>query len=248
MSPFRIALWTAGLALLITTTALGQPVEPDGAASRRPASPDLDRAESAPDSLSLAPQESRALGRPRGSAGLRNAGAGGSADGARGLDARVSEIFRVGWALGAVVALLLVVRIVLRRLGGPLAGGRRPSGVLEILARYPVARGQQLVLLKLCGRVVLLHQTKTGMTTLSELSDPDEVAALLGRVGSADGAGGGGAGGFSPLLNRLLAPARRSPEDEFARALGAESEIGGKVVVDLTRRSRRQAPARGGSR
>jgi flagellar biogenesis protein FliO len=160
----------------------------------------------------------------------------------------VTEIVRVGGALVAVVALLLVLRVIMRRLGGPLTGGGRPSGVVEVLARYPVARGQQLVLLKMGGRIVLLHQTKTGMTTLSEVTDPDEVAALRARVESSSPPRGGKAAGFSSLLDRLLVPAQTAGDDEFAQTLGTSREIEGKVVVDLTRRRRRQKSVRGGGR
>lgn len=70
------------------------------------------------------------------------------------------------------------------------AGGRAPSGVLEILGRYPVARGQMLVLLKLDRRILLLGHsahgragsTGGGFATLSEISDPEEVASILMRV------------------------------------------------------------------
>jgi hypothetical protein len=127
-----------------------------------------------------------------------------------------------------------------------MAGGGRPSGVLEVLARYPAARGQQLVLLKLADRVVLLHQTRTGMTALSEVSAPDEVAALLARVGSSESRGG--EGGVSSLVRRLLTGTRPAPDDEFARTLGAAGEMQEKVVVDLTRRPRRARSARGGGR
>ncbi|MHC4083257.1 MAG: flagellar biosynthetic protein FliO, partial [Planctomycetota bacterium] len=195
-----------------------------------------------------APQEGRALGRPTGLIGPRRGGTASPSDRPRGLDPRVNEFVRVGGALGAVVALLLVLRVMVRRLGGPLTGGGRPSGVVEVLARYPVARGQQLVLLKMCGRIVLLHQTKTGMATLSEVTDPDEVAALQARVESSSAPRRGGAAGFSSLLDRLLVPARPGSEDEFTQTLGANREIEGKVVVDLTRRRRRQKAAKGGGR
>jgi flagellar biogenesis protein FliO len=248
MSPFRFALRIAGFALLITTTAPGQTADLDDAATAAQITIEDGRAETAPALVEYAPQESRALGSPSGLIGPRRGGGGELPDERRGLDPRVNEIVRVGGALGAVVGLLLVLRLVLRRLGGPLTGGGRPSGVVEVLARYPVARGQQLVLLKMGSRVVLLHQTKTGMTTLSEVADPDEVAALMARVESSDSRRGKAAG-FSTLLDRLLVPAREAGDDEFTRTLGASREIEGKVVVDLTRRPRRRRKlARGGGR
>ena len=248
MSPFRFALRIAGLALLITTAAPGQAVEPGHAATPPHATQDPDRAETAPGVVELAPQESRALGKPSGLIGPRRGGGGELSNDRQGLDPRVNEIVRVGGALGAVVALLLVLRVMLRRLGGRLTGGGRPSGVVEVLARYPVARGQQLVLLKMCRRIVLLHQARTGMTTLSEVTDPDEVAALLARVDSSSPSRRDRAAGFSSLLDRLLVPGRPAGGDEFARTLGTSREIKGKVVVDLTRRPRRRKVAQGGGR
>ncbi len=68
---------------------------------------------------------------------------------------------------------------------------RSPSGILEILGRYPVGRGQQLLLLKLDRRVLLVSQSTgskgSSMTTLCELHEPDDVASLLQRVADADG-------------------------------------------------------------
>jgi hypothetical protein len=58
--------------------------------------------------------------------------------------------------------------------------------VLEILGRYPVGRGTTLILLKMDRRILLLSQCGggklgrgAGMTTLSEVSDPEDVASIL---------------------------------------------------------------------
>lgn len=98
-------------------------------------------------------------------------------------------------ALGVVVAIMVAlawgVRRVARARGGLAAelgpAGRAPSGVLSVLGRYPIARGQTLVLLRLPQRVLLLSQTHSwrqsggGLRTLAEVSDPDEVADLITR-------------------------------------------------------------------
>jgi flagellar biogenesis protein FliO len=260
MSPFRCTLRLVALQVaLIAPAASAQTITLDEPATAgglqleprpRPETPEARPNEpggagAAPGPLTLPPQESRGLGEPVGLLSLPDDRSRASAGApARRLEPRVGEIARVGSALAAVIGLLLLLRLGLRRLGGPLAGGGRPAGVLEVLARYPIARAQQIVLLKLCGRIVLLHQTRTGLTPLSEVSDPNEVAALLARVESG---GRDGAGGFPSLLDRLLAR-RRAPHDEFARALGRKSELEEKVVVDLTRRPRRRRAARGGAR
>jgi flagellar biogenesis protein FliO len=70
------------------------------------------------------------------------------------------------FVIGLIVALAAVARGIIKNKGGLVgamgAGGRAPSGVLEVLGRYPVARGSTLVLLKLDRRVLLLAQSRGG--------------------------------------------------------------------------------------
>lgn len=54
--------------------------------------------------------------------------------------------------------------------------------MVEVLARYPVGRHQQLLILKLGRRIVLLHQGGGRMAALTEITDPDEVASLLASL------------------------------------------------------------------
>ncbi len=144
------------------------------------------------------------------------------------LDPTRNELLRVGFGLLVVVGLMMLARGAARRFGGQLTGGGQPSGVLEVLGRYPIARAQQLVLLKMVGRVVLLHQSRAGVTTLSEITDPDEVATVLSRVRTA--ARSGSAGRFHGFLTRAAGASRRDQE-----------AMHDKVVVDLTRRRRHPA-------
>jgi hypothetical protein len=104
-------------------------------------------------------------------------------------------------SLAGVVALIVVlgvtVRLVSRRSGGLMAalgaGGRAPSGILEVLGRYPVGRGSTLILLKMDRRVLLLCQGRAGklggatMTTLTEVTDAEDVASILLKVRDEEG-------------------------------------------------------------
>lgn len=110
--------------------------------------------------------------------------------------------------IGLIVGIGVVVRKVAARGGGLLGaigpGGRSPSGVIEVLGRFPLARGMTLVLLKLDRRVLLvsmgLGRAGGSMQTLCEISDPDEVASLLLRT--RDEAGESIARQFAGLLQR----------------------------------------------
>ncbi|MDX2130568.1 MAG: hypothetical protein SFY69_00775 [Planctomycetota bacterium] len=97
---------------------------------------------------------------------------------------------RVALACGTVVGLICLAGWGVRRVaarGGLVGalgpGGKSPSGVLEVLGRYPVARSCTLVLLKLDSRVLLLSHTAgrsgAGMQTLCEIADPEQVASIL---------------------------------------------------------------------
>lgn len=91
------------------------------------------------------------------------------------------EILPTAAALGGTLLVIVLTRSVIKRFGGQLGPGKRPSGVVEILARYPVARGQQVVLLKVGRRVLVVHQGAQAMQTLSEFSEADDVADLITR-------------------------------------------------------------------
>lgn len=128
--------------------------------------------------------------------------------------------------------------------GAALAGGTRPSGVVQVLARFPVGRGRQLLLLECGPRILLLEETKSrgggGLQTLSEFTTPEEVADLRTRIEAA---------------NR---PSDASFRQDLERSLETYSRTGAPVsfgqgaipgadsieTVDLTRRRPRRS-ARG---
>ena len=155
------------------------------------------------------------------------------------LDPRTNGVVRTAGGLAIIMVLLVAVRSVLKRFGSPMAGGR-PSGVLQILARFPIGRGQNLVLLQLGRRIVLVYQTKTAMTALSEMSDPDEVAQLLARVEA--GSSEKQSAGFHKVLSRLAADGSRREWEQFRASQGGTSQFDGGEIVDLTRRSGSQRP------
>ncbi|HBS29552.1 MAG TPA: hypothetical protein DEB06_08910, partial [Phycisphaerales bacterium] len=133
---------------------------------------------------------------------------------------------RVVVALGAVVTLILALRWGVQRaarrtsgLAAQLgAGGRAPSGVLEVLGRFPVARGQTLVLLRMDRRVLLLAQTPAGMSTLAEVADPEDVASLITKTRDEEGASAAAA------FNAILRGLERDPDSALTQAPLREPE------------------------
>ncbi len=133
-------------------------------------------------------------------------------------------------ALGAVLALALVVRHVARKLVDPLAA-RRPSGVVQVLGRFPVAKGQSLLLISVGARVICAHQSAGRMETLCEFSDPQEIALLRTRIEAGTPA--------RERFERELVRSLERDEGEPARTRALPAQRPEPIVtetVDLTKR------------
>ena len=160
------------------------------------------------------------------------------------------EILPTALALGATLLVIVLARSAIKRFGGKLPGARRPQGVVEVLARYPIARGQQVVLLKVGRRVIVTHQGAQGMQALSEFSSESDVADLVARCEAGERAKSPFS--FDALLRQSdksfdgkptasaaakAAPARGHVLDprEALPALMRDAEI---ETVDLTKRKR----------
>lgn len=202
--------------------------------SEKPAAPAPRSLESRPIGKPNGPLSARpptATPEPDANAGERKTEASGSWLGV--FDPRRNDFTRVLGALAAVVGLILLTRTLAVRYLPSLSRGRsdRPSGVLEVLARYPIGRGQQLVVLKFARRIVLIHQAGATARTLTEMTDPDEVAATLSRLEA--GATARSAGRFKAAL--------QSFETEHEAAQAQRSRAGAALaateteIIDLTR-------------
>lgn len=204
--------------------------ESSGPTDRATESGSPEDAEAAPVDESVPPtQEGMGLGRPNRFLSARPSGAAGDGESGNAawwamLDPRQNEMLRVIMALAVVIGLLMAVRVMLRKGVGMGGAAGRPSGVLQILARFPIARGQSLVVLQLGRRIVLLHQSSAGMRTLSEISDPDEVANLLSRMEA--GSSGREAERFGSMLKRFQMEHERLGEGRRSSAGGAKAGAG----------------------
>jgi hypothetical protein len=190
--------------------------------------------------------ELRPLGAPRPGPQIRA-----SEDGERSGGWVMQTVLALGGVLALAVVGGVVVRAIARGQGGLRAslgaGGRAPAGILEVIGRYPIARGSSLVLLKLDRRVLLLSQAAPGrlgtgasFTTLCEITDPEEVASLL--VKARDVEGDSMAERFRGLLTRFDRSLDAEPGGRSVRAGNGTDRVelwddgrGEIPVVDLTR-------------
>jgi flagellar biogenesis protein FliO len=91
----------------------------------------------------------------------------------------LSSLITVGSSLAVVLGIFFVVAWVMRR----TTPGNCPalsSEVFEVLGRAPLAARQQVHLVRLGRKLVLLCISPGGVEALSEVTDPDEVTHLAG--------------------------------------------------------------------
>jgi flagellar biogenesis protein FliO len=110
------------------------------------------------------------------------------------------DIRRVALALGIVLGLVFVCRWAARWMFPGVAAGRS-SQVMKVLSRSVIAPKQQLLLVQVGRRLVVVGDCGQQMNALAEISDPDEVASLLGQL-RAQPEASESSKPFAPLLGR----------------------------------------------
>ena len=93
----------------------------------------------------------------------------------------VFDTKRLLLALGIVLAAIFISQKVWKKMGMPGVGGRA-SGALQVVARLNVSPKQQILLLRIGRRLVVVGNSGTQMNTLCDISDPEEAAILLGQT------------------------------------------------------------------
>lgn len=96
------------------------------------------------------------------------------------------EVPRVLVALALVVGLIFALRWAARRFFAT-PGMASGSSAVQILSRSPFSPRQQVVLIRVGRRVLVVGDNGQQLSSLAEISEPDEVAALLGQVREGSG-------------------------------------------------------------
>jgi flagellar biogenesis protein FliO len=91
------------------------------------------------------------------------------------------DFSRVGGALLAVIALIFLLRW-FGKVFFPAATGKAQSRVVEVVSRSPLAPKQQVMLLRVGKRLLVVGDSAGQLSTLCEISDPDEVASMVGQL------------------------------------------------------------------
>ena len=92
-----------------------------------------------------------------------------------------SSVLRVVGALGVVLGCIFIVRYAGKKILGLQTPGAS-NGVIQVLCRIPISPRQQLMLIQIGRKMILLANCGTSMNAVCEITDPDEVAALAGQL------------------------------------------------------------------
>jgi len=88
---------------------------------------------------------------------------------------------RVILSLGLVLGLILVLRWASQKMFGKQIGGRA-SRAVQVLSRNPISPKQQLLVVQVGRRLVVVGDSGQQMNALCEITDPEEMAALIGQL------------------------------------------------------------------
>lgn len=95
----------------------------------------------------------------------------------------VVDMKRVGLSLGLVLGVIFMARFAMKKMFPAVSVGRN-SQVIRVVSRSVVGPKQQFLLVKLGKRLVLVGDSGSSMNPLAEISDPAEVAELVGQLQS----------------------------------------------------------------
>lgn len=98
-------------------------------------------------------------------------------------DRKDSSILRVALSLGAVLGLIVLMYWGTKKLA-PRGAFGPASNAVRVLARTSISAKHRVAVLLVGRRIVVVAEGAQQMSTLCEITDPDEVAALLGQLGT----------------------------------------------------------------
>ena len=95
------------------------------------------------------------------------------------LSSQLTPLISVAGSLLIVIAAFFLLAILLRKVS-PKGNQPLPKEAFECLGRYFLTQKHQLQVLRLGNRIVLVSVMPDGVSTLAEITDPDEVVSFLG--------------------------------------------------------------------
>jgi flagellar biogenesis protein FliO len=92
-----------------------------------------------------------------------------------------SDLSRIAIALLVVISLILLLRAGFRQITNGAVGGKG-SKLVTVLSRSILSPKQQVLVLQVGKRLLVVGDSGGHMSSLCEISDPDEIASMVGQT------------------------------------------------------------------
>jgi len=149
-----------------------------------------------------------------------------------------SDLSRIAIALVIVIGVILLLRSGVRQMTS-MPGSGRSGKLVTVLSRSFVSPRQQVLVLQVGKRLIVVGDSAGRMNALCEITDPDEVAMMVGQSLSARSAvAERAAGSFRSLFGRANEPfeeveAMQPQQPEMVPASEPEEAVSGDEVRGL---------------
>jgi flagellar biosynthetic protein FliO len=135
------------------------------------------------------------------------------------------DVRRVAMALIAVLALIVVLRWIAKRFF-TTPGAGRSSRAIQVLSRAILSPKQQLMVVQVGRRLIVVGDTGAQMSPLCEIRDPDEVAELVGQITQEKG------DSISKTFGQLFGRAKTQFDEDESEASPAKEPSSGGALSD----------------
>lgn len=132
------------------------------------------------------------------------------------------SLITMGGSLCVVLTLFFGLAWITRR-GLPKNNGKLPGEVIEVLGKTPLVKGQELQLVRVGAKLLLICVTPTGCETLTEIVDRGEVDRLSTICRS------NGPASMTTAFNQVLTGIGREPATGFAGSARTLDRRGGRA-------------------
>jgi flagellar biogenesis protein FliO len=145
-----------------------------------------------------------------------------------------SDLSHIAIALLVVICLILLLRAGFRHLTNG-AGVGRGTKLVTVLSRSILSPKQQVLVLQVGKRLLVVGDSGGHMSSLCEISDPDEIAALVGQTRQTSSAP---KAAFGSLFRRANEPfgdtdALQSPAEESTGEINPDDAVSAEEVGGL---------------
>ncbi len=115
-----------------------------------------------------------------------------------------SDLTRIVFALAIVIGLILLLRGLVRKLSSPGIGSA--SRLVTVLSRSMISPKQQILVLQVGNRLLVVGDSGGAMSQLCEVTDPDEIAQLIGQSRAKPSVTDRKFGSFASLFGKATMP------------------------------------------